>query len=119
MAQHDGPTGGRTPVRRMFDPTTRALAGLVLAVSGLLGANGFTTGLQFLSEVQFGGAPSTFMFWRAVATAVPLALGLWLALEPARSPDHGWVTSVARAALVAAALGLTGSLLLLAGVFLT
>jgi hypothetical protein len=99
----------------MLDPMTRALAGLVLAVVGLMGPNVFVSGVQLLAEGRFGGGPATYMFWLAVASAVPLGLGLWLALEPARAGAAGWVASVARAALVVAAVGLAGSVLLLVG----
>jgi hypothetical protein len=99
----------------LLDPMTRALTGLVLAVVGLLGPNVFGTAVQFLSEGQFGGGQSTYVFWLAVASAVPLGLAMWLALAPARVTSLGWVASVARSAVLVAALGLAGSALLLVG----
>jgi hypothetical protein len=100
--------------RGMLDPMSRAVSGLVLAVVGLTGPNILATGVQLLAEGQFGGAPSTFMLWLAVASAALLGLALWLALQPARLGD-GWVSSMARSAVIVATVGLGGCLLLVVG----
>ena len=102
-----------------LDPGTRAIAGLVLAVAGLLGPNLLQTGLQVLvGDGVSMGDPTAYFVASAVGAAIPLALAIWLAAPPARSDGPGWTTSLARSAVVVAVVGLAGAVLMVVGALL-
>ena len=104
----------------LLDPASRAVAGLALAVVGLMGQNLVQVGTQVLL-VGGGGSSSPLRYFvaNAVGALLPLAVALWLAWGPARGPVAGWATYVARAAVVVALVGLAGAGLMLLGGLLT
>ena len=107
--------GGTTPAPTLLDPTTRAVAGLALAVIGLMGQNLVQVGTQVLLIGGGSGDPTRYFVASAVGALVPVALALWLAWGPARGAVTGWSTSVARAAVVVALVGVAGAVLMIVG----
>jgi hypothetical protein len=112
----DALPGGSTAAPTLLDPTTRAVAGLVLAVVGLMGQNLVQVGTQVLLVGGGGsGSPTRYFVASAVGALIPLVLALWLAWAPARGAVGGWSTYVARAAVVVALAGVAGAALMLVG----
>lgn len=100
----------------LLDPTTRAAAGLALAVVGLMGQNVVQVGTQVLLVGGSGsGGPTRYFVASAVGALLPLALALGLAWGPARGPVTGWSTYAARAAVVVALVGVAGAVLMVLG----
>lgn len=109
---HATPSAGPT----MLDPTTRAVAGLVLAVVGLMGQNVVQVGVQLLLVGGSGsGSPTRYFVASAVGALLPLVLALGLAWGPARGAVTGWSTYAARAAVVVALVGVAGAVLMIVG----
>ena len=118
--QHQDVAGSTTPAGGLLDPTTRAVAGLALAVIGLMGQSVVQVGVQVLLVGAGGsGNPRTYFVASAIGALLPLVLALWLAWAPARGPVTGWSTYVARAAVVVALVGVAGAALMLLGGLLT
>ena len=120
---HDVPHGTGTAAAgrpSLLDPASRAVAGLALAVVGLMGQNVVQVGTQVLL-VGGGGSssPTRYFVASAVGALLPLAVALWLAWGPARTATTGWATYVARAAVVIALVGVAGAGLMLLGGLLT
>ncbi len=112
--------GGTTAAPTLLDPTTRAVAGLALAVVGLMGQNVVQVGVQVLLVGGGGsGSPSRYFVASAVgALLVPVA-ALLLAWAPARGAVTGWPTYVARAAVAVAVVAIAGAVLMALGGVLT
>jgi hypothetical protein len=114
--QHQDVAGSTTPTGGLLDPTTRAVAGLVLAVVGLMGQNLDQVGTQVLLVGGGGtGDPTRYFIASAVGALLPLAVALGLTWGPARGPVIGWPTHLARAAVVVALVGVAGAALMLVG----
>ena len=112
----DRPADPATGRPSLLDPATRSVAGLVLAVAGLLGQNVVQVGTQvLLVGGTGGGGPSRYFLASAIGALLPLAAALWLAWGPARSAHVGWPTHLARAAVVVALVGVVGAALMLVG----
>jgi hypothetical protein len=111
--RHDPTTDATHP--GMLDPTTRAVAGLALAVVGLMGQNVVQVGVQLLLVGAGSGDPKRYFVASAVGALLPLVLALWLAWGPARGAVAGWSTYVARAAVVVALVGAAGAALMVLG----
>ena len=108
--------GGTTAAPTLLDPTTRSVAGLALAVVGLMGQNLVQVGTQVLLVGGGGtGGPARYFVASAVGALLPLGIALWLAWTPARGPVTGWPTYLARAAVVVALVGVAGAGLMLLG----
>jgi hypothetical protein len=120
MTEPHDPSVTTTAVPTLLDPASRAVAGLALAVVGLLGQNVVQVGTQVLL-VGGGGSssPTRYFVASAVGALIPLVAALWLSWGPARSAITGWSTYVARAAVVVALVGVAGASLMLVGGLLT
>ena len=99
----------------LLDPRSRAVAGLALAVVGLMGQNVVQVGTQLLLVGAGSSSPDRYFVASAVGAVLPLAVALWLAWGPARSAPVGWPTHLARAAVVVALVGMAGAALMLLG----
>ncbi len=99
----------------LLDPTSRAVAGLALAVVGLMGQNVVQVGVQLLLVGAGSGDPERYFVASAVGALLPLVVALGLAWGPARGPVVGWPTYVARAAVVVALVGVAGAGLMVVG----
>ena len=120
---HDAPRSTATAADgrpTLLDPASRAVAGLALAVVGLMGQNVVQVGTQLLL-VGGGGSssPTRYFVASAVGALLPLAVALWLAWGPARGVAVGWPTHLARAAVVIALVGVAGAALMLVGGLVT
>ena len=117
MTEHAPDLSGDTATERpnLLDPTSRAVAGLALAVVGLMGQNVVQVGVQLLLVGAGSGDPTRYFVASAVGALLPLVLALWLAWGPARGPVTGWPTYVARAAVVVAIVGVAGAGLMVLG----
>ena len=105
----DGPSG-------LLTPTSRAVAGLVLAGTALLGQNALTTGLQLIFAAgPEAGDPGVFGVLLGFSVAVPALLALFLARGSARGAGTTWQTHLSRAAVVVALLALVGAVLMVIG----
>ena len=113
--QHHDVAGNATPTGGLLDPTTRAVAGLVLAVIGLMGQNLVQVGTQLLLVGAGSSSPDRYFLASAAGALLPLAAALWLAWGPARGTVTGWATHLARAAVVVALVGVAGAALMLLG----
>lgn len=104
----------------LLDPTTRAVAGLALAVVGLMGQNVVQVGVQVLLVGAGGsGNPRTYFVASAIGALLLPVAALALTWAPARGAMTGWSTYVARAAVVVAAVAVAGAVLMALGGLLT
>ena len=100
----------------LLTPVSRAVAGLALALAGLLGPNALPAGIQMGARGgPEAGHPALFALALAVATAVPALLALWLTWGDARGTGTSWPSHLSRAAVVVALLALIGAALMLVG----
>ncbi len=99
---------------RLLTPTSRAVAGLVLAGSALLGQNTLTTGLQVILASE-AGDPAVYGVLLGISVAVPALLALFLVWGSARGPGSTWQAHVSRAAALVSVLVLVGAGLMVLG----
>jgi hypothetical protein len=100
----------------LLTPASRAVAGLALAVAGLLGQNAFAIAAQMLlMGGPEAGDPGVFGVGLGVASAVPAALALLLTRSAAQGPGTAWHAHVSRAAVVLALLVLAAAVLTVVG----
>jgi len=101
----------------LLTPSSRAVAGLALAVAGLLGQNVLSTGLQLV--LMGGSGPSDIWLYTlamGLGAALPAVLALVLVWGQARAAaGPGWSPHVARAAVAVALLALVGAALTVLG----
>lgn len=105
-----------SPDPGLLTPTSRAVAGLALAVAGLLGGNTLSGGLQVLAQAgPEAGDPGLLGVVLGISTAVPAVLALLLTWAPARGSGATWQAHVSRAAVVVAVLVLVAAALMVLG----
>lgn len=120
MTEPHDPTVTTTAAPTLLDPTSRAVAGLALAVVGLMGQNVVQVGVQVLLVGAGGsGNPRTYFVASAIGALLLPVAALVLAWAPARGATTGWSTYVARAAVVVAAVAVAGAVLMALGGLLT
>jgi hypothetical protein len=91
------------------------VAGLALAVAGLLSGNILATGLQLLLVGDGSGDLGPYAMALGAGAALPAVIALFLVREQARGPVSGWPGHVSRAAAVVAFLVLVGAALAVLG----
>jgi hypothetical protein len=103
----------------LLTPTSRAVAGLVLAVAAVLGTNGFTLAAQIiLLGGPEAGDPGVYGVGLGLFAAAPALLGLYLTWGAARGDGTTWQAHVSRAAVVVALVALVAAALTVVGGFL-
>ncbi len=103
----------------LLTPTSRAVAGLVLAVAALLGTNGFTLAAQVvLMAGPEAGDPGVYGVGLGLFAAVPALLALYLTWGAARGSGTAWPAHLSRAAVVVALAALVAAALTVLGGFL-
>ena len=100
----------------LLTPTSRAVAGLVLAGSALLGQNALTIGLQLIfASGPEAGDPAVYGVLLGFSVAVPAVLALFLVWGSARGPGSTWQAHLSRAAALVSVLVLVGAALMVLG----
>ncbi|HYH35268.1 MAG TPA: hypothetical protein VD814_08985 [Nocardioides sp.] len=100
----------------LLTPTSRAVAGLALAVAGLLGNNALTGSLQLLAQAgPEAGDPGVFGIVLGLSTAVPAGLALLVTWRAAQGTSTTWQAHVSRAAVVVALLVLVAAAVMVVG----
>ena len=103
----------------LLTPTSRAVAGLALAVAALLGTNGFTLAAQvILLAGPEAGDPGVQGVGLGLFAAAPALLGLYLTWGAARGAGTTWQAHLSRAAVVVALAALVAAALTVLGGFL-
>lgn len=102
----------------LLTPSSRAVAGLALAVAALMGQNVLTTGIQLLVMGPGGGGPTSYVIALGVAAALPAVLAMLLAWPVARDRAGGWPGHLAGAAVLVAVVALGGAAMALVGALL-
>lgn len=107
-------TGTTTAATRsgLLTPTSRAVAGLALAVAGLLGQNVISSGLQIVLLGDGGaGGPVAYAMGLGLGAAVPALIALALVSTAARGDGDDWSSHLSRAAMVISVVVLAGAVL--------
>lgn len=109
----DTRTATRTDGVGLLTPMSRAVAGLALAVSGLMGQNIVAAALQIALIGDGGGfgGPIPYAVGTGLGAAVPALLALALVLPQARADGDLWTSHLSRAAVVLSAVVLVGAVL--------